>query len=212
MTSAYSIKIEYNVLMNPVIAIIILAVITILAFIISQPRTRPPLGIKYWNTQTKPPNDLAKMFSFSGETDRIIEMLSLKSNSVPDAPKLKAAAAATAVPMLFHRHNITWHETEDIITALIHNLPETPIEASYALTVLGAEEYLRSLYESTMDALVDLLSEDDILQNAAIAQRICNALFYIHSPAIIEPLSIAANKTDNPNTKLAIQRVLDKIE
>ena len=198
--------------MDPVIAIIILSAVTILAFLITQPRTRSPLGIKYWNNQTKPPNDLAKMFSYSGETDRIIEMLNLKTNTVPSATQMKAAAAATAVPMLYHRHTITWHETEDIITALIRNLPETPIETSYALTVLGAEENLRSMYEPTMNALVDLLSQDDIRQNVSLASRICNALFYIHSPSIIEPLSITINKTDNPKIKMAIQRVLDQIE
>lgn len=198
--------------MSPVLAIIILAAVTFLAFIITQPRTRAPLGIKYWNAQELSPNDLAKMYSYSGETDRIIEMLNLKSSLVPNAAQMKAAAAATAIPMLYHRHTVNWHETEDIITALIGNLPETPIESSYALTVLGAEENLRSMYEPAMEALVDLLSQDDIRKNVPLALRICNALYYIHVPAIIEPLSVTLNKTENPKVKMAIQRVIDQIE
>jgi hypothetical protein len=198
--------------MNPVLAIIILAAVTILAFLISQPRIRSPLSIKYWNDQTLLPNDLAKMFSYSGETDRIIEMLNLKSDSVPEAAQIKAAAAATAVPMLYHRHTVSWHETEDIIEALIRNLPETPVESTYALTVLGAEENLRSMYEPAMEALIDLLSRDDIRQDPPLAARICNALYYIHSPMIIEPLSVVMNKTENLQVKQAIQRVLDQIE
>ena len=198
--------------MNPLLAIIILAAVTVLAFYVTQPRTRSPLGIKYWNESTKPPDALAKMFSYSGQTDRIIEMLNLKTISVPDAARMKAAAAATAVPMLYHRHTITWHETEDIITALIRNLPVTPVEASYALTVLGAEGNLRSMDESVMQALSDLLMQDDIRQDVPLVLRICNALFYIHSPSIVEPLNIVKNKTDNPKIIMAIQRVLDQFD
>ena len=71
--------------MSSTVAIAILAVVTIVSFVVLRPRERPPLGNNYWNSQTLPGIELAKTFSFRGDADRLVEMLRLKPLLVPRA-------------------------------------------------------------------------------------------------------------------------------
>jgi hypothetical protein len=172
--------------MSSIFVIIILAVVTILSFIFFKPRKRPPLGYGFWNAQSISGHDLARMFATNNEVDRLVEMLYLDSTLVPEAKSFQSSAAAVGIPALFRRFSVPVPDTEEIIKGLLGALQDVPGDVIYAMSVLGVGQYLGSLEDEVVLALIEQLSRSG--ENPKNLVKVCDALGYIGNKLAVEPL------------------------
>ena len=197
--------------MEPIPALAILAVITILSFLFFQPKERPPLGPAYWNSQKADANDLANMFGINNDADRLIEMLLLNPATVPNAQNYRAAAAANGIPILFQRHSIPRKVTDRIISNLIKTLDDCTWDATHALTVLGVGSHLGWMEKEVVEAFSQQLQKPSVLEDKKTVMKICDALGYIGVEQGIEPLMNINNNSVDAAVKGAALRALEKL-
>jgi hypothetical protein len=174
--------------MPPILTVAIFAFLTVLVFIFTEPRKRPALGEVYWTAQPKPPNELAKTFAFTGQTDRLVEMLYLDQEVLPNAREYQASAARTGVPMLFRSHTIGWNETERIIKALLPLLEKLPFEVTHAFVVLGIDGNLGSREYEVNAAMVAQLTNPDVQDDEEKLIRFCISVSYLGPSEAVKPL------------------------
>ena len=197
--------------MEAYLTVAIFAIITILVFVFTAPRRRPDLGAIYWNTQQRPPNELAKSFAFAGEADRLIEMLNLDVELLPNAKDFHAAAVKTGVPMLFRNHKVGWNETEKIILAVLKHMEEIPFEATHAFVVLGIGGFLGSLENDVINAMLEQMKNSEVIAQEDVLARYCVSLSYLGSQEAINPLVKLMNNDSRDKVRNAARYSLQNM-
>jgi len=197
--------------MEAYLTVAIFVVTTILVFIFTEPRKRPELGTIYWNTQQRLPNELAKSFAYSGEGDRIIEMLNLQKEYLPNAQEFHAAAAKTGVPMLFKMHKVSWRETEQIIQGLLNCLAENTFEVTHAFVVLDVGGNLGSLEDTVTAAMLNQMDDSDVVAKEDVLVRYCVSLSYLEAAEAINPLVKLMNNDSREKVRNAARYSLQKM-
>ena len=156
-------------------------------------------------------HDLAKMFSFNGEEDRLIEIMRLNSLLVPNANELKASAASTGIPMLYHRHSVPWQKTEEIIESLLAAIGDVPEDVIHAISVLSLGQHLGAMEERVVLELTQELQSPALEGKEKILVKCCEALGFIGSSLAIEPLKDLEENTGIREVELAAARALARL-
>ncbi|NSW53033.1 MAG: hypothetical protein HPY85_11050 [Anaerolineae bacterium] len=197
--------------MPPILTVVIFAVLTVLVFIFTEPRKRPELGAVYWSAQSRPPHELAKTFAYTGQTDRLVEMLQLDHELLPNAREYQAAAARTGVPMLFRSHSIDWDETERIIKALLNLLPVLPFEVTHAFVVLGIDGNLGSMERAVNQAMVAQLTDPGVQADEEKLIRFCISISYLGPSESVNPLVKLMNNDKRMRVRNAARHALQNM-
>ncbi|MBI9046352.1 MAG: HEAT repeat domain-containing protein [Anaerolineaceae bacterium] len=197
--------------MRPITIIFLLTIITAVIFLVSQPRKRPSLGSDFWNSQEKSAIDLAKSFSYSGEVDRLVEMLSLSHDEVSHASSLRMYAAGTGIPILYHKHQISRQDTEEVINALLEALDDAPWEVLHTIMALHIGGHLGSMEEKVVEQLLDLIKEESFSSNEKILAKVCEALGLIGNIEALDTLLKVQENVSNPYVKNVVALALSRM-
>ena len=187
--------------MESILIVLALVIVTTVFFFLTNEKKKPDLGTMFWQMQTRPPHELAKSFAFTGETDRLIEMLKISEDIFPDAAEYYAAAAQT-IPMLYRNHEVSWRNTERIIWLLIDRLHIIPTEVTHAFVAMGVGGYLGSLEYEIHDLLVAELNDPENNKDEQKLIRFCLAVGYLRVPDAVDALT----RLMNMDSRLSVQR------
>ena len=196
--------------MESTLVVLGLLLVTVVVFLLTNEKRKPDLGTMFWQMQTRTPHELAKSFAFSGETDRLIEMLKISEDIFPNALEYHAAAAST-LPMLYRSHEVSWRKSEAIIFLLFDRLYILPSEVTHALVALGVGGYLGSLEDEVFDSLVEALEDPDINQDEEKLIRFCLAAGYLRIPEAVDHLTLLMNNDERTSVKSAARSALQNM-
>ena len=187
-----------------------LILVLVEVFLLTNEKRKPDLGTMFWQMQTRTPHELAKSFAFSGETDRLIEMLKISEDIFPNALEYHAAAAST-LPMLYRSHEVSWRKSEAIIFLLFDRLYILPAEVTHALVALGVGGYLGSLEDDVFDSLVEALEDPEINKDEEKLIRFCLAAGYLRIPEAVDHLTRLMNNDERTSVKSAARSALQNM-
>jgi hypothetical protein len=151
------------------------------------------------------------MFSYDGEDDRLIEMLQLNALLVPKAKEFKASAAATGIPMLYHRHTVPWVKTEQIIESLLNALDEIPQDGLHAFSMMGLGNHLGIMEEKVVSDLVALLDNQELADNERLMLKCCEALGIIGNVLAKDSLTRTAEEHRSPRIRKSASIALTRL-
>ncbi|MBN2048304.1 MAG: hypothetical protein JW750_10715 [Anaerolineaceae bacterium] len=191
--------------------ILLLLTATVMVFILTTPRKRRTLSAAYWGAQTASPNELAKVFAYTGQADRLIEMLKLEPDLVLDARKYKIAAAATGIPMLLRNHEVSWSDTEEIIRSLLQLLNVLPYEVSHAFLVMGLNGNLGSYEDEVIARMLNVMEMPSIRDDEEVMIRLCLTLGYLAPVNAVEPMIRLMNTDQRARVRYAAKYSLQRM-
>lgn len=196
--------------MESILVVFGLILVLVVVFLLTNEKRKPDLGTMFWQMQTRTPHELAKSFAFSGETDRLIEMLKISEDIFPNALEYHAAAAST-LPMLYRSHEVSWRKSEAIIFLLFDRLYILPAEVTHALVALGVGGYLGSLEDDVFDSLVEALEDPEINKDEEKLIRFCLAAGYLRIPEAVDHLTRLMNNDERTSVKSAARSALQNM-
>ena len=164
----------------------------------------------FWQMQTRTPHELAKSFAFSGDADRLVEMLKISEDIFPNAREYHAAAAST-LPMLYRNHEVSWRKSETIIFLLFDRLYLLPSEVTHAFVALGVGGYLGSLEDEVFSGMVEALEDPEINGDEQKLIRFCLAVGYLQVPDAVDHLTLLMNNDQRVSVQRAARSALQNM-